>query len=175
MVRLRIPYICLCLCLTANAVPYGLDPEYAMVPEVDGTWKLININEDPEAEGFFEAGTDVYFSLFTRSNPTTGHPLWRNDAGVSVGQSHFNAEHGTRVIIHGWNTDGNALVNSLVREAYLAKGDFNVIVVDWGLGANTINFISAKNRVPSVGAVTGELIRELIDDHGPWRDSQERI
>lgn len=39
--------------------------------------------------------------------------------------------------------------------------DFNVIVVDWSAGAETINYISARNRVGVVGAVTSQLIQMI--------------
>lgn len=50
-----------------SCMPYGNDPEYAMVPDEDGSWKLVNINEDPEPERFYDPETDIIFTLFTRS------------------------------------------------------------------------------------------------------------
>lgn len=66
-----------------------------------------------------------------------------------------------RFIIHGWNNNGQSDVNVVIRRAYLQRGNFNVIVVDWGVGANTINYIAARNRVDSVGSVVSQMIRLL--------------
>lgn len=41
--------------------------------------------------------------------------------------------------------------NILSTAAYLRHGDYNVVVADWGLGAQTINYITARNRVGGVG------------------------
>lgn len=36
-------------------------------------------------------------------------------------------------------------------------------MVDWGIGANTINYISSRNQVNNVGAVLAELLDNLHD------------
>lgn len=62
-----------------------------------------------------------------------------------------------RFVIHGWQSDVDSTV--LIRNAYLARGDFNVVAVDWSAGAETINYIAARNRVGGVGGVTAQMIR----------------
>lgn len=66
-----------------------------------------------------------------------------------------------RIIVHGWNSDGSSAVNILTRDAYLELGDFNVVVVDWGAGAQTPNYVSARNRVGGVGAHLADFVRFL--------------
>lgn len=80
---------------TVYAVPHGRDPEYAMVPDTDGTFKLINIHEDAEPENFFDASSDVNFLLFTRSNPLEPQILGLGDRD-SILDSNFNPDHPTR-------------------------------------------------------------------------------
>lgn len=48
----------------------------------------------------------------------------------------------------------------MITNAYLAHGDFNVIVVDWFVGADTTLYQTARNRV---GAVGGAVARFLLD------------
>lgn len=74
----------------------------------------------------------------------------------SIGTSLF-----CRITIHGWNSNANAAVNILCRDGYLQLGQFNVITVDWGVGATTGNYATARNRVGSVGAVTSQFINLL--------------
>lgn len=78
-----------------NALPYGNDPDYAMVPDGEGNFKLVNKNEDPEPEAFFDAVQDTVFILFTRRNPTQGDILTLGNDGSLTG-SNFNPAHPTR-------------------------------------------------------------------------------
>ena len=47
-------------------------------------------------------------------------------------------------------------------EAYLSVGEFNCFSVDWEIGAGTINYITARNRVGEVGAHVGKFLKNLI-------------
>lgn len=68
----------------------------------------------------------------------------------------------SRILVHGWQSNAGAAINTLVRDAYLSLNrGFNVIVVDWSAGAETINYIAARNRVGGVGAVVAQLIRQI--------------
>lgn len=49
----------------------------------------------------------------------------------------------------------------MVREAYFENGDFNVIVVDWSVGADTTLLVTARNRVAPVGGTVAMLISML--------------
>lgn len=49
------------------------------------------------------------------------------------------------------NSDASSSVNTAITGAYLRAADLNVVVVDWSVGANTINYITARNRVSEVG------------------------
>lgn len=131
----------------------------ADVPATDN--QVPNDNILPSTFESFDATTDVFFHLYTRSNPTEPHFIYLHDEGRSLNNSYFNSNHSTRVITHGWNNDGTSEVNIVIRDAYLTKGDFNVIVVDWGRGSRTINYLQAKDRVPDVGVVTAQMIVHL--------------
>lgn len=52
--------------------------------------------------------------------------------------------------------------------AYFKKRNLNIncIVVDWGAGANTINYIAARRRVKPVGLQVGKFIDFLVIDGG---------
>lgn len=69
-------------------------------------------------------------------------------------------------IVHGWNNNGGSPVNTRIRAAYLARGNFNVIVVDWGAGAQTINYIAARNRVNDVGPRVAQMADWLNQSAG---------
>lgn len=86
---------------------------------------------------YFEAHRDVRFLLFTRFNPSIGQQVRLNDI-ASVRMSNFKAQRPTRFIIHGFQSDSSSDVNIVLTAAYLRSYDVNVVVVDWGLGANTV-------------------------------------
>lgn len=90
---------------------------------------LIDLNTyqaaEPEAiQPAFNADNDVFFVLCTH----------RNWGGARVGidanqirNSGFNGGAPVRFIIHGWNNNQGSDVNIQIRDAYLNRGDFNVV------------------------------------------------
>ncbi|XP_062555872.1 phospholipase A1 member A-like [Armigeres subalbatus] len=155
----------------ASALPLD-HANWQLVPNANGHLHLVNTNPynlaevDPtEPEVHFNPETDIIFTLFTRSNPTQGQVLQINNAGSITG-SNFNPAHPTRFSIHGWNSNGNHFKNTGIRNELLARGDFNVIVVDWGVVAINPNYISSRNFVGPVGFGVGRLIDRLIELRG---------
>jgi len=110
-----------------------------------------------EIAPLFNAFNDVLFRLFTRSNPTTPQFIQINNH-EQLRNSFFNVNHQTRIHIHGWNGGGHDNTGSVIRNAFLNRGDFNVFTVDWSVGAGTPNYILARNRVNEVGQVVAQFI-----------------
>lgn len=127
------------------------NPKYALVPDGNGNFHYVELmSAFEEVTPLFNAANDVIFILFTRRNPTTGQVITLNN-GASLSNSQFNSAHPTRFIIHGWNNNGGSQVNTLIRTAFINRGEFNVIVVDWGVGSQTANYIAARNNINQVG------------------------
>lgn len=98
---------------------------WELLPDAEGRLHLIDLNSyEVPVEPFFVAETDVRFLLFTRRNPTTAQIITLNLA--SIQSSNFDSRHPTRFTIHGWNGDISSRVNTLVAEAYLQRGEYNV-------------------------------------------------
>uniref|UniRef100_A0A182YJC7 Lipase domain-containing protein n=1 Tax=Anopheles stephensi TaxID=30069 RepID=A0A182YJC7_ANOST len=149
---------------------------WKLVPDESGRLRLINTNpyaipeNDNEVEPLFNPETDVIFRLFTRRNPAHGQVLqWNNPA--SVQNSNFVASHPTRFTIHGWNGGETSGLHANIRQNYLGVGDFNVIAVDWGAGAQTANYIAARNRVASVGDIISRMVNTLVSATGTSRNN----
>ncbi|XP_058063201.1 pancreatic triacylglycerol lipase-like [Anopheles bellator] len=147
---------------------------WMLVPDESGRLRLVNTNpydlpvQDNELEPLFNPESDVIFQLFTRSNPALGQVLqWNNPA--SVQNSNFNPAHPTRFTIHGWNGGGTSGLHASIRQNYLGVGEFNVILVDWGVGAQTVNYIAARNRVASVGDIVSRMINTIVTATGASR------
>lgn len=108
----------------------------------------------------FDAFRDTIFLVFTRFNPTIPDVVDLHDMDT-VRASNWNANRPTRVIIHGQLSDGTSELNVVLTAAWLRTYDVNVVVVDWGAGANTINYITARNQVGNVGHVIAVFLDNL--------------
>jgi hypothetical protein len=59
--------------------------------------------------------------------------------------------------------EGDGKYNLRIVDGYLNNSDLNVVAVDWGEGAQTINYIAARNRVGPVGNSIAKLLDFLYD------------
>ncbi|XP_055594603.1 pancreatic triacylglycerol lipase-like [Uranotaenia lowii] len=139
---------------------------WALMPDGEGHMHLINIAPENvvvaenEVEPLFDPLNEVVFRLHTRRNPV--HPqLIRWDDQGSVLNSNFDPSHPTRFLIHGWVEGQDAALHWVIKDHYMRVGDFNVINVDWGAGAQTINYAAARNRVAGVGMVVARVINTI--------------
>lgn len=129
-----------------------------MVPDSNGFMHLIDINAvvDTDMEPLFNARNDMIFRLFTRLNPTISRQV-RIDNNADLSGSNFNPSNPSRYHIHGWQ-GGGTFTGSGIRRAWLDRISANVFTVDWGAGASTINYITARNRVPAAATVVANFI-----------------
>jgi len=130
---------------------------WGLVPDAEGRMHLVDLNPlDVELEPRFDATTDIRLLLRTRSNPTSPQLIQMTQASLAA--SNFNPAHPTRFTIHGWTMDEHDVVNTLSAVQYFIRGEFNHITVDWSAGAQTINYIAARNRVDDVGRFIASFI-----------------
>jgi pimeloyl-ACP methyl ester carboxylesterase len=131
--------------------------DWQLVPDTNGHLHLVDINAlDTDMEPQFNARNDMTFRLFTRLNPTISRTVRIANNGDLSG-SNFNGANPSRYHIHGWQ-GGGTFTGSGIRRAWLDRISCNVFTVDWGAGASTINYVTARNRVPAVAAVVAEFI-----------------
>ncbi|XP_076392632.1 lipoprotein lipase isoform X2 [Megachile rotundata] len=72
----------------------------------------------------------VNFYLYTNETGTDAERLYINDT-EAFNSSHFDLSRPTKVATHGWRSSYNASACTLVRDAYLKHGNYNIIVIDW--------------------------------------------
>ncbi|KAH8417467.1 hypothetical protein KR222_000499, partial [Zaprionus bogoriensis] len=144
------------------------------IPKLDGTSEWM---DREEGELLLENGAlmegristnAVSFYLYTRSNPTDGKKIEAKDA--SIRDSHFNKDHGTRFVIHGWTGSYTDDLNTEITKAWLSRGDHNVIIVDWSR-ARSVDYASSVLAVPGAGGKVGDMIKFLNEKHGMSLDS----
>ncbi|XP_053959303.1 phospholipase A1 VesT1.02-like [Anastrepha ludens] len=137
------------------------------VPQLNGSLQWMT---EEEAEALSETPTSrsttrVYYYLYTNENPTTADMLVTDDT-ESLQKSHFNKNNPTKIIIHGWQSNAKSDLITLIRDAYLSKGDYNIIAVDWSDKAETINYIVSASHVAEVGAQVAGFIDFLYQEGG---------
>jgi len=131
--------------------------DWQLVPDTKGIMHLVDINAvDMEVEPLFNAANDIVYRLFTRLNPTISRTIRVANNGDLSG-SNFNGNNPSRYHIHGWQ-GGGTFTGSGIRRAWLDRISCNVFTVDWGAGASTINYITARNRVPAVATQVARFI-----------------
>ncbi|XP_013107015.1 phospholipase A1 [Stomoxys calcitrans] len=138
------------------------------VPQADGSFEWVDLdeaenylNEAAKLEGRLSTNP-VTFILYTKSTPN-GQEITATSKSISA--SAFNAAYPTRITIHGWTSSKDDYVNYGIRGAYLAKGNFNMITVDWGR-ARSVDYASSVLAVPGVGEKVASLVNFLVKNHG---------
>ncbi|XP_058126421.1 pancreatic triacylglycerol lipase-like [Anopheles ziemanni] len=143
--------------------------KWMLIPDGNGRLHLANLNpyniDETVPEPHFTAGTDTIFRLYTRANRDTPQVVQLGQA-PTLSASNFNPANPTRFIIHGWNNNGFSEVNMMLKDAWLTRDEFNVFTVDWGVGAETINYPFARARVSAVGNVVSTFINFLQANTG---------
>ncbi|XP_032670705.1 pancreatic lipase-related protein 2 isoform X2 [Odontomachus brunneus] len=109
---------------------------------------------------------DVQFQLYTRKNPT--YPALLNPGDITtLWSSNFNVKHPTVVYIHGYSDSADGTGPITVRNAYLRRGPYNVILVDWARLAVLPWYITAVKNAKVVGSYLAYMMS--------WLDAQEAV
>lgn len=107
---------------------------------------------------------DPSFALFTRENRILEQRLSYNKPS-SYRMSNFDGKRGTKVIVHGFID--NRLFGTWMekmKNTFLEKGDYNVILLDWHKG-NFFPYTQATANTRVVGAMLGLLIHNLCQTY----------
>lgn len=133
------------------------------------------------AESAFNANRDVYFSLYTKSNPSSEQNISVNSA--SLASSNFNPMHPTRVVIHDYQNSHASPVPVGIKDAYLKKGNFNVvssiinflkndalgifqqILVDWAALTMDENYLMVQIGCESVASALANFLQFLVAEN----------
>ncbi|XP_069965809.1 pancreatic triacylglycerol lipase isoform X2 [Bactrocera oleae] len=81
----------------------------------------------------------VRYELYTPQNPYKAQVLLPGDADV-LRASYFNTKWPVRISIHGWTGRSTSCSNAAIKDAYLAAGNFNVIMLDWSAISMDISY-----------------------------------
>lgn len=153
--------------LRIDLPPSEINDNYNISYATDGMGNLIRVDLNKatkEPTPYFTVEEGVRFELFTPRNPKEPQIFTlANATATSFQKSHFNRRYPTRIVIHGWNSQG--FLTPRFAEAYFEKGKHkvNYVAVNWRDGADTVNYFYARNRVNAVAEQVARFIDFLAD------------
>ncbi|XP_076234044.1 lipoprotein lipase-like [Calliopsis andreniformis] len=125
---------------------------------------LFTDDEETEEETRKDLHNRVHYYLYTknidRSRPQT---LVLDDVN-GLKKSDFNSRRPTVIITHGWMNSYKSDACKLIRDAYLKREDYNVIVLDWS-SISIRPYLWCSKRVLMVSQYTSKMINYL-ENHG---------
>ena len=75
--------------------------------------------------------------------------------------TNFKDENTVKVLVHGYIADRFHSSVEPIKNAYLAKQDVNVIIVDWSGGAYR-SYDESRELIEPVGTRIGEILKEFL-------------
>ncbi|KAI9584802.1 phospholipase A1-like [Glossina fuscipes] len=139
------------------------------VPRKDGSFEWYDLQtvealfrENEKTEDINLSKNPVQFYLCTQSNPNKAQ---RIKATIqSIDSSHFNATNPTRITVHGWGSSKDDYLNYGACEAWLTRGDFNMIRVDWAR-ARSVDYATSVLATKGVGKKIASLVDFLVKNY----------
>ncbi|XP_046751143.1 pancreatic triacylglycerol lipase-like [Diprion similis] len=116
-----------------------------------------------------ELENDVIFVLRTELEESRGQQLYVKDIDT-LSASNFNASNPVRIVIHGWLNSMKSPSETLIRDAYLSVGNYNVILVDWSSYSRK-DYLYARRKVTTVGKYVGQMINFLVENGASMEDT----
>ncbi|XP_053946613.1 phospholipase A1-like [Anastrepha ludens] len=148
-----------------------LDGSFVWMTTEEGENLLAELESQEDMEGRLSTSPVTYY-LYTRTNQYSGKKITADSKSIS--SSNFNGDHPTRFVIHGWTQSYEAVMNKIIRDAWLSNGEYNIIIVDWGR-ARSVEYASSVVAVPGVGKKVAGMIDYLVKNHGMSLDETEVI
>ncbi|KAM7360645.1 sex-specific enzyme 2 [Cochliomyia hominivorax] len=102
----------------------------------------------------------IHYDLFTTLNRNERQILRTGDIRT-LRSSFFNPNWPVRFSIHGWAGKSTSCSNAAIKDAYLSKGNFNVILVDWSEIAIDISYPRISQQFSEIAAQIAKFIRFL--------------
>ncbi|XP_063829802.1 pancreatic triacylglycerol lipase-like [Ostrinia nubilalis] len=137
-------------------------------PDGDGNLVKVDLEAEPEHELLRECEKDPHvgnlYLLYTCNNNKTAQILVMNNAS-SIKKSNYNPSVPSVVIVHGYITNRNSMINMVLRDAFLGRSDVNVIVLDWSRYTYSL-YTTAVRAIPFLGRGLAYFLRFLISTTG---------
>nr|XP_045611706.1 pancreatic lipase-related protein 3-like [Procambarus clarkii] len=107
---------------------------------------------------------DVQFRLYTRATQSGPPEILTAGNVSSLLHSHFRGDLPVSVLVHGYlETADNSPWMLETKNALLTRAEMNVVVVQWAVLADGLNYFTAAHNTFFVGGVIADLLRFLQD------------
>ncbi|XP_046589812.1 lipase member H-A-like [Neodiprion lecontei] len=113
--------------------------------------ELLNLNTAEEVEALR--------SKVMRKKRGKPRPLSKD---AIIQSEYFIVNADIKILIHGYSETISNTKMIDIKNVYLEKGEYNIIVVDWGVLANSTCYVHAARAVCKVGDMVGRLLDQLI-------------
>ncbi|CAH2102769.1 unnamed protein product [Euphydryas editha] len=138
---------------------------YIWMYDREGNPRLIDLQVKVDDSYETRGGNRNQYWLFTRRNRGSRQVLINGNAN-SIRNSNYNGNRPTKVITHGWISNGNEGWINQIKDAFLDQADVNIIVLDWRDDASNPTYLPAVRAVPSVGRALGNFLDFLFNTAG---------
>ncbi|XP_023240645.1 pancreatic lipase-related protein 2-like [Centruroides sculpturatus] len=101
----------------------------------------------------------IKFFVWTRQNPEKEDVIYSHEM-ERIERSHFDPTKLTKFLIHGWTQHGKISWILAATKELLIHGDYNIIAVDWRIGAKSLHVKSSGNT-QMAGAVTAAFVQYM--------------
>lgn len=85
---------------------------------------------------------------------------------VDLGGAPFDPSKRTAIITHGFTNNGSSEWMHSLKDAYLSKVDANVMLTDWGPGAQKQNYLQVTGNTRVVGKLVARTLQFLMEKYG---------
>ncbi|XP_054273793.1 pancreatic triacylglycerol lipase-like isoform X2 [Macrosteles quadrilineatus] len=110
------------------------------------------------------AEINVRLYCYTRESPERYNiTLWPE---IDLEGCNFNPCRKTAFVVHGFASNGNNSWLADLKDNYLKMKDVNVFLVDWGSGAELLNYLQVASNTRIVGAEVARFLKWLIKNKG---------
>ncbi|XP_056633738.1 pancreatic lipase-related protein 2-like [Diorhabda sublineata] len=131
--------------------------------DIVGCFKLPHKNSPLQKHPEDPKMLDTKFYLFTRSTDLAKPEiLFYDDGGESLKISSFNLSNPLKVIVHGYVSKWNEKGSLIIMKSYLKMFDYNVILMDWHIGARGPQYPVAAANTEVVGRQLGILLTNMV-------------
>jgi pimeloyl-ACP methyl ester carboxylesterase len=100
-----------------------------------------------------------HYYMYTQSNTATAEEFDHTTV-----PSVFVGSRRTIFLVHGWNSNGNGGWVHDMKDTLLAAEDANVVIVDWGGGAELANYFQSASNTRSMGAYSALVFDNLVSN-----------
>ncbi|OWR54625.1 insect intestinal lipase 6 [Danaus plexippus plexippus] len=138
---------------------------YIWMPDGEGNPLLVDLHAPVPVDFLLtRKGKDNKYFLYTRQNRKHYQVLVKGDV-KSISNSNYRDDRPTKIITHGWMSNGKTKWIKQLKDAFLDDADVNVIILDWSSAAIGL-YTSAVHAVPDVGVHVARLLDFVFDTAG---------